>query len=653
VNRAATACLLLAPLLLVTALVYWPGLGGPLVLDDVANLEVLSTYEAGHASALDVVTGYGERLLHRPVAMASFLADQELHGGRVRALKYHNLMIHLLCGALLFWLAGRLLDRPHLAPGPQAWWLALWVAAFWLSAPLMVSTVLYVVQRMAQLATLFTLAGLLLYVVGRDHLVAGRRRGWGLVSLALLLCWPLAALSKENGVLLPILVLVLEAFFLRFATVGDARRPLLLLVGLAGAVPALLALGFLMTHPGWLQEIYSQRPFDVGQRLLTQAWILVDYLLNLFSLPGGSALGIYHDDQTVLTRPFAPPFPGLLLLAWFIIPALAWRLRRRAIGPLLGGLVFFLAAHLVESTALPLELYFEHRNYLPATGLLIGIAATVPALVAKVDRLRPLLLPVLVLMVAANLALTMARADIWSTKESLLDYHLQAHPGSLRVHTSTANLYLAAGRHDQALAHMAKAAATPAAGHHGAAVAIQRIAVACHGGQVLPASQWPRRPLRDTPYAINALNMLVTAVEQGKCPAFPTAALLDYLEHQPRFQRPRHRWNLALLRARLAVEAGRTRDAAEQFLAAHVLRPARPEPAFRAVRVLLDGGQTAAARAILEDMTPAADAWAPALRRDYRRLRDEAYRPLGANPGPAANPPGVPSARNPDGGSGW
>ncbi len=638
-NRAAAPCLLLAPLLLATALAYWPGLGGPLVLDDVANLEVLSAYGAGQAGALEVITGYGERPLHRPVAMASFLADQVLHGGRVPSLKYHNLMIHLLCGAVLFWLTGRLLDRPHLAPGPRAWWLALGVAAFWLSAPLMVSTVLYTVQRMAQLATLFTLAGLLLYVAGRDHLAAGRRRGWVMVALVLLLCWPLAALSKENGVMLPVLVLVLEAFFLRFAALGDARRPLLLLLGLAAAVPALLALGFLMTHPGWLQGIYSQRPFDVGQRLLTQAWILVDYLLNLFSLPGGSALGIYHDDQTVLTRPFAPPFPGLLLLAWLIIPPLAWRLRRRAVGPLLGGLVFFMTAHLVESTVLPLELYFEHRNYLPATGLLMGMAATVPALMARVDRLRPLLLLALVLMVAANLALTAARADIWSTKASLLDYHLQAHPGSLRVHTSTANLYLAAGRPEQALAHMAKAAATPAAGHHGAAVAIQRLAVACHGGQVLPASRWPRRALRDTPYAINALNMLVTAVEQGRCPAFPTALLLDYLGRQTHFQRPRHRWNLALLRARLAAEAGQPRVAAEQFLAAHALRPARPQPALRAVRLLLDAGATAAARAALEDMAPAAHTWAPALRRDYRRLREEAYRPLAAKPGPAAIAP--------------
>ena len=35
------------------------------------------------------------------------------------------------------------------------------------------------------------------------------------------------------------------------------------------------------------------------------------------------------------------------------------------------GLLFYPIAHTIESTVWPLELYFEHRNYLPSIGLSI------------------------------------------------------------------------------------------------------------------------------------------------------------------------------------------------------------------------------------------------------------------------------------------
>ena len=53
--------------------------------------------------------------------------------------------------------------------------LLIAVCAAWLLAPMLVSTVLYVTQRMAQLAALFTLAGLLAFTVGRRAI--GRAAG--------------------------------------------------------------------------------------------------------------------------------------------------------------------------------------------------------------------------------------------------------------------------------------------------------------------------------------------------------------------------------------------------------------------------------------------------------------------------------------------
>lgn len=130
------------------------------------------------------------------------------------------------------------------------------------------------------------------------------------------------------------------------------------------------------------------------------------------------------------------------------------------------------------------------------------------------------------------------------------------------------------------------------------------------------------RPLKDTPYAINTVNMLVTAVEQGECPGFPAAAMLDYLGHNAYFQRPRHRWNLALLEARLAARAGLPDAAAQRFLTAYTLRPRQPEPALRAARLWLEAGKSSPARSVLDDIAPTVESWPSALRREYRRLRE-------------------------------
>ena len=202
---------LLWALLALTAAVYWPGLAGPLVLDDFENLKPLVDMHSGAISWQEVVFGSSVGVGGRPVAMLSFVLNWQTSAGEIWSLKHTNLAIHLMCGALLFWLSGRLLAEPLSAVPTHRWWLALLVASLWLLAPMQVSTVLYVVQRMAQLATLFVLAGLLCYVTGRQQLTKRRRLGIALMCLCFVLFWPLATLSKQNGALLPLLALLFLA----------------------------------------------------------------------------------------------------------------------------------------------------------------------------------------------------------------------------------------------------------------------------------------------------------------------------------------------------------------------------------------------------------------------------------------------------------
>ena len=77
-------------------------------------------------------------------------------------------------------------------------------------------------------------------------------------------------------------------------------------------------------------------------------------------------------------------------LFWPALLASAIWLRRTA-PYLLFGAVFFLVGHLLESTFVGLELYFAHRNYVPAFGLyfaLVYAAAMVPSSLSSAWWLR-------------------------------------------------------------------------------------------------------------------------------------------------------------------------------------------------------------------------------------------------------------------------
>ena len=163
-------------LLVATVLVYLPGLNGPFLFDDPPNLILpINAWLSGQTGWHEVLLGNRSGLLGRPLSMLSFIANAATTGLAPLPFKATNLAIHLLCGLLIYVLISRVLTRdPQLRT--RAKLAALLVSAVWLLHPMQVSTVLYIVQRMAQLSTMFMLLGLLVFVLGREALEQGHTR---------------------------------------------------------------------------------------------------------------------------------------------------------------------------------------------------------------------------------------------------------------------------------------------------------------------------------------------------------------------------------------------------------------------------------------------------------------------------------------------
>ena len=599
---------LLWVLLLLTVAIYWPGLSGPLVLDDFDNLEPLAGMGSGALAWREVLGDSPFALGTRPVAMLSFVANWQTSGGEVWSLKYTNLMIHLLCGVLVFWLAGRLLAEPKSGVAAHRWWLALLVAALWLLAPMLVSTVLYVVQRMAQLATLFVLAGLLAYTMGRQWLRVRRTAGIAAIALAFLVFWPLAALSKQNGALLPLLAAIIEfGFFSRPSASRDARLVHGLLA-LAVLLPAAAAAIALAVDPGVLGGSFQARDFTLYERLLSEARILWDYAANLLMLPGGSAFGLFHDDFTVSRGLLDPPTTVLAIAGWLALLLLAWMLRGATWSPILVGPVFFLAAHLPESTVFPLELYFEHRNYLPSVGLFLSIGVVAGRL-AQRTRLKRTFAAMVALVPVAHGIATAARVVDWQSTETLLVASARSHPDSPRVHTGLAGLYLARNDIDRAFEHLDRADALYGERQR-YAIALHRFAGYCTSGRPVDERHYrallERDGIADTVYTANALRLLVERVENGACAGVDLPRIADKIHRDVEATRgPGASGRNVFLRmytARLLALLGRRREAIRHALVAAELEPTWLEPGLLALEYQLQLGDREGAERTLAEL---------------------------------------------------
>jgi len=411
-----------------------PGIGGGFVMDDRASIE--------KNAELRVDQLQGEELLRaaysfqpgggsRAIPMLTFALDQWRGGGRPEAFKVTNLLIHFVTVFVLACFARKLLLMAGWSP-KRAALAALLVASVWGAHPLQVSSVLYVVQRMQTLVTLFMLLALWAYLTMRKaQMEGGRSRKYGLLVA---LFWALGLACKEDAVLFPAYALAVELTVLRF-TAKSPRLARGLRNGYAAMTVLAGALFVLLILPRfWHWGPYPFREFSSVERLLTQGPVLFLYLQQiLFPLP--ASMPFYYDNFRISHGLLDPP---VTLFAWCCLVGLmvwAWRWRRdRPIFAL--GVFLFFSGHFITSNIVNLELAFEHRNHFPMIGVILAVMDLCVMALARVRRdLRLVRLGQICggLAMLMLVAATMTRAYMWGEPMRLAAGTLRLAPQSERA----------------------------------------------------------------------------------------------------------------------------------------------------------------------------------------------------------------------------
>lgn len=380
----AVAGLVLAASALLACWAYGLAAGLTWQFDDWINLKGLAQADT-YLGAVNFVFGGIAGPGGRPVALATFLADYGHWPRNPWGVVQHTLVWHLMSGAAIFLFLRPVLDQLQTSPS-RALGMAAATAGIWLLLPIHASGVLMPVQRMTEVSGFFVFATLATYAQLR--LRAGNYPGWRSLGALVLACGLgtlLAVFSKENGVLLLCFIPLVEWFF--FGHLSAPCAPALwrwaLRVAFA-AVPVLLV-GYVLYAWDAIQATLTYlRDFSMEQRLASEAVILIEYLRQIF-LPRPAQLGPYHDGYAPYNWQQAVPWVSVLFGILVIVTLYRWSRKEPRLGRIgLFAVLFFGVAHLLESTFIPLELYFEHRNYVAALGLVLFVVALCENLMRRI-----------------------------------------------------------------------------------------------------------------------------------------------------------------------------------------------------------------------------------------------------------------------------
>lgn len=438
------------------ALIYCNSFAGPFVFDDVRNI---AENQHIRVTSLDWDSLY-DAAVHsrapRPVAYFSFALNYYL--GEYEVAGYHlgNLLIHLINGVLVYALAfhtyrlylngahGGLDSADEQANG----WMSLLAAGVFIAHPLQSQAVVYIVQRMTSLATMFYLLALLLYIQGR--LAKQAKARWG-YWIGCALSGLLAMGSKQIAATLPISILLYEWFFFQDLSKTWLKQKakylaVLLVISVAFAV---LCLG---TSP-WdrISDGYALRDFSMGERLMTQFRVVMQYLSFAF-LPLPSRLNLLH-DVPISHSLFSPitTLLSLLVIAALTTCSFYYANRQRLLS---FGILWLLLHLIIESSILSLEIMYEHRMYLPMFGLVLILPYALYKMLSTQVAAAVVVATLLVLSLAWG---SHQRTAVWQDELSFWADVIVKSPQAARAYVERGKLYARQGQLDSAIADYSKA----------------------------------------------------------------------------------------------------------------------------------------------------------------------------------------------------
>jgi protein O-mannosyl-transferase len=363
---------------------------------------------------------------YRPLTVLAFTLEWAVADGKPWVYHATNIALYLTSVVLVFYLARTCL--------PLA---GAWVAAALFAVhPLHVEAVANVVGQAELLVAVFLIPALTLYINGRNANELGLGR-----MAAICVLFALACLSKEHGIVLPVILLAAELIVVVDRTPIRQRfvklRPFVLTL-------TAIAFAYLWLHGQISTEVstgfheyvpFSTNNLGTGGRLWTMFGLVPDWI-RLFLWPARLSTEYGPPEYPVVSH-FAPyQLPGILILA-AILSLIVVASRRRSTAAAF-GLAFAFVALLPTSNFIVASgiLLAERTLFLPSVGVMIAVGGAVPWVYRRVKpvALRAAAAGILVALLALGGWKTFTRTQVWKDNNTLFNATIVDAPNVYRSH---------------------------------------------------------------------------------------------------------------------------------------------------------------------------------------------------------------------------
>jgi protein O-mannosyl-transferase len=427
-------------LFLVLISVYSNSFYGDWHFDDYANIvdnnyiriNSFSWHEIKHC-----IYGVEHTRPSRPLSFLSFALNYKFGGTDVFGFHVFNFIIHYLASVFLFLFIYNTLKLPLLRDkySSSAYPISLLSAFCWALNPVWVTSVTYIVQRMASMAGLFYIMSMYLYLTAR---ISTKSSHSILVYILCALTGLASILAKENAAMLPVSILLFELFLIQGITAENIKNFFKILI-----IPSALIIAAALIYVDFSQIFngYQLRDFTMGERLLTEPRVILFYLSLLF-FPVSSRLTLLYDIEVShsLFQPWTT-IPSILLIL-FIIGFAFYIARKR---PLISFcILFYFLNHVIEGSFFPLELIYEHRNYLPSMLLFVPVAEFVIFIMNHMSGKKVIQITFILIIAAVLLGegyITYSRNKTVSDDFLLWSDNIAKSPNLSRPHTNLGRIY--------------------------------------------------------------------------------------------------------------------------------------------------------------------------------------------------------------------
>lgn len=417
------------------SMVYSPAMHTGFLFDDTTQMFALPS------ASLPMLSWIGP---NRPVLALTYFLNTRISPVDTTSYHYFNILIHTLCGILVFLVIRRLLEWAEVE-GSARTPFAVFGALLFLLHPLQAESVAYISGRSESLCGMLGCASLAVFLYRRTAAIS-----WTAV-LAVLLLFGAALLSKEQAVALPLLFVLTDFWWSPDFSLRGVRAnwKLYIVLALAAACGVAFFWKMILGIGTGGSAGFSMREFTWFQYLFTEFRAIVFYVFN-FLVPAN--LNVDWDfpiSHNILEH---GAIVGLIVL--LALAVAAWRYRRTF---RLAGYGYFVFLVLLSPTSsiLPIkDPIADRRMYLPMLGLILIAIDLLRRL--RIER-KMMALGAVVLLLAASFA-TYARAEVWS--DPILLWRDTAHksPDKPRAHFQLGFAYFDQGRFELAVAEFQKTA---------------------------------------------------------------------------------------------------------------------------------------------------------------------------------------------------